>query len=240
MSDLFYIIYSASPHSAGSIYRTQRLRRRNRRQELADAYHELIGREEANSLDGVCAEVLVSLLRLGLLAEMATKQHSQRLNSTSVPHWLIRPISPSRDLRRKGGDKLCVSTVYSSWWLSSLCYSGTWQTCPHAHGSPIELPGSSKLAVATCTLTRVIIKSKQSSHAGGGAGGATFQILEFTVENSIFGKRRTEVHLTYWKGRVIKSPLPLGSLLYSPSAQSWDLLFHLHYKSRAGKGRHTS
>lgn len=173
MSDLFYnIIYSAGPHSVGSIYRTQRLRRRNRRQELADdAYHELIGREEANSLNGVYAEVLVSLLRLGLLAEMATRQHSRRLNSTSVPHWLIRPISPSRDLRRKGGDQLCVSTIYSSWWLSSLCYSGTWQTCPHAHGSPIELPGSSKLAVATRTLTRVIIKSKQSSHAGGGGGG---------------------------------------------------------------------
>lgn len=86
MSGIFYnIIYSASPHSAGSIYRTQRLRRQNRRQELAAAFHELIGREEANSLSGACAEVLVSLLRPGLLAEMATRQHSQRLNSISVP-----------------------------------------------------------------------------------------------------------------------------------------------------------
>lgn len=87
MSGIFYnIIYSASPHSAGSIYRTQRLRRQNRRQELADAFHELIGREEANSLSGAREEVLVSLLRPGLLAEMATRQHSRRLNSISVPH----------------------------------------------------------------------------------------------------------------------------------------------------------
>lgn len=55
------------------------MKTQNRRQELADVYHELIGREEAISLNDGYAEVLEASLRLGLLVEpkeMAAKVHS--------------------------------------------------------------------------------------------------------------------------------------------------------------------
>lgn len=91
--------------------------------------------------------------------------------------------------------------------------------CPHCYRvTSLTRPRAHRSPILSAW---VIVKSKQSSHT-------RRKKLPFRSQSSL------------QKGRVIKSPLPLGSLLYRPSAQSQDLIFHFHYKSRAGKGRHTS
>lgn len=99
------------------------MKTQNRRQELADVYHELIGREEASSLNDGYAEVLEASLRLGLLVEpkeMAAKVHSWWLNSISIPHFLIQPITLFWDFSRRGRALLCVSEVLCQHHITDL------------------------------------------------------------------------------------------------------------------------
>lgn len=128
----------------------------NGKQELADAFHELIGREEAGSLNDNSTEG----------PPQAWSERDQAVLWGSIPHLLTQPITLFGHSVEKAELYCVFRRSCIRWWLAQTLTASCHWPALRPKEAPFFLPGNSKSAMVVSVLTRVIAKLKYCSHKG--------------------------------------------------------------------------